>query len=46
MVEVNGAYKYGKYAKNWLKSLHAMSNVEVFATEDGWQPTHLPDKHD
>ena len=35
MVEVNGAYKHGRYVKNWLKSLRGLSNFKVFATQDG-----------
>ena len=35
MVEVNGAYKHGRYEKVWLNSLHVMSNDKVFATLDG-----------
>ena len=34
MVEVNGAYKHSRH-KNWLKKLHVMLNVNVFATQDG-----------
>ena len=36
MVEVNGAYRRGKYEKlyTWLKSLHVMFNVKVFVTQD------------
>ena len=32
--KVNDAYKHGRCEKNWLKSLHAMSNVEVSATQN------------
>ena len=28
IVEVNGAYKHGRYDKIWLKSISVMSNVE------------------
>ena len=34
IVEVKGVYKHGRYEKNWLKSLHIMSNVKVFAIQD------------
>ena len=34
MVEVISAYKHGRYEKNWLNSLHVMSNVKVFAIRD------------
>ena len=34
MVEVNGAYKHGRYGKT-LNSLHAMSNIEIFDTQGG-----------
>ena len=27
MVEVNGAYKYGRYEESWLKNLYLMSSV-------------------
>ena len=30
MVDVNGAYKHGRYEKIWLNSLHVMSNMKVF----------------
>ena len=36
VVKVNGSYKHGRYDKIWLKSLHVMSNIEVFATQDKW----------
>ena len=35
MVEISGAYKHGKLDEIWLKSLRVMSNVKVFATQDG-----------
>ena len=39
MEEVNCAYRHGRYKKNWLKSWCAMSNVKVFATQNGWTNT-------
>ena len=36
MVEVNGAYNMAGINKIWLKSLHAMSNVNIFAMQSGW----------
>ena len=50
MIEVNGAYKHGRYEKRWLKSLCAMSNVKVFATQDNppadpTNTTHYTDPH-
>ena len=36
MEEVNGAYKHGRYEEIWLNSLRVMSNVKLFATQDGW----------
>ena len=44
MVEVNGAYKHGRYEIIWLNSLHGMSNIWVSAKQDGWQAS-WPDKH-
>ena len=35
MVAVDGAFKHGRYDKIWLKSLRAVSNVKVLATQDG-----------
>ena len=35
--------------KIWLKKLHVMSNVKIFATQDSWPVSHLsilPDKQD
>ena len=51
MVEINSAYKHGKYDKISLKSLHVMSIVKVFAMQDGWlagwlKTTHNTDGHD
>ena len=35
MVDVNGAYQQVRCEKkNWLKSLHLMSNAKVIATQD------------
>ena len=34
MVEVNGAYKHGRYEKIWLHTLCVMSNLKVFATQN------------
>ena len=31
MVDVNGAYKHGRYDNIWLNSLRVMSNIKVFA---------------
>ena len=36
MVEINGAYDYGRYEKIWVNSLCVMSNVKVFAMQDIW----------
>ena len=47
MVEINGAYKDGRYDKSWLNSLHVMSNIKAFATQDGQlagQPAEHPDE--
>ena len=41
MAEVNGAYKHGRYENIWVKSLHVMSNINVFAMQDG-QPAVWP----
>ena len=35
MVEVNGAYKQGSHETIWLKSLRVISNVKVFAMQNG-----------
>ena len=32
MVEINGAYKYGKHEGIWSDILCVMSNLKVFAT--------------
>ena len=34
-LEVNGAFKYGRYANIWLKSFRVIFNVKFFAMEDG-----------
>ena len=39
MAEVTSTYKHGIYKRVWLKNLHAMSNVKVFATPDSWPPS-------
>ena len=39
MLEVNGAYKLGRYEKCLLQTLQLMS-VEVFVTLDGWSAGH------
>ena len=36
MVEVNGAYKHDRYKQIWSKSLHVVSNIKVFATQNQW----------
>ena len=41
MVEVNDAYNHGRCENIWLNSLHVMSNIKVFATQD-----RRLDKHD
>ena len=41
IVEVNYAYKHSRYEKIWLNSLCAISNVQVYATQDG-QPADQP----
>ena len=41
MEKVNGAYSHGRHEKQWSKSLSAMSNVEVFATQDGQPAKHV-----
>ena len=41
MVERNCGYKHGRYAKNWLKSVHVISNAKVFAMQDGQLSDHL-----
>ena len=38
MVEVNGALKHGRYDNIWLNGLRVMSNINVFAIQDGWPP--------
>ena len=35
MVDVNGAYKKGRYEKIWLNGLPVTSNIKIFATQDG-----------
>ena len=35
-LEVNDAYKHGRYEQMRLHSLCVMSNVRVFAMQDGW----------
>ena len=49
MAEVNVAYVQGRYEKN-LKSLCIMSNIKVFASQDGLTSRQgqagWPDKHD
>ena len=44
MVEVNGTCKHGRYNKIWLKSLCVMSNIKVFAMQDGRMDGHT-DRH-
>ena len=39
MVQVNGAYQHDRYEKIWLKSLHIMSNIRVYAMKDSWLNT-------
>ena len=41
ILEFNGAPKYGRYEKNWLKNLPVKSNVKVLATQD-----RRPDERD
>ena len=41
MVEINGAHTYCKYVRIWLHSLITMSNIKVFARQDGWQADWL-----
>ena len=36
MVEVSGAYKHDRHDN----SLHILSNIKVFATQDGWPAEH------
>ena len=31
----------GRYEQIWLKSLLAMSNIKVFAMQDGWLAGHV-----
>ena len=50
MLEVNGAYKYDRYERIWLKSeaLLVLSSVKVFATQEGqldWRMNTADDKH-
>ena len=45
MVEVNDAYKIGRYEKIWYNSLRVVSNIKVFATQNGWQ-NGWPVEHD
>ena len=45
LVEVTGAYKHGRYDKNWRKSLHVVSNVKVFVMQDGQSAGKL-NEHD
>ena len=45
MVETNGAYKHDRYEQIWLKSLHVMANVRVFAMQDSRLASRL-DEHD
>ena len=45
MVEVDGAHKHGRHEK-MLKSLHVITNVKVFATQDGGRMAGQMDKHD
>ena len=35
MIEVHDAYKHGRYEEIWLNTLRVMSNIRVFATQDG-----------
>ena len=42
MVEVNGAYKTGRYKNIRLNSLSAKSNVKAFAMQDRWLAEHDP----
>ena len=44
MVEVNSAYKYGRYEKNWSNSLRVMSNIKLLAkTAELTNTTHYID---
>ena len=36
MIDVNDAYKQGRCGKIFMKSLHVVSNIKVYATQDGW----------
>ena len=45
MVEVNGAYKHGKYEKLWLKSLCVMSTVKAMQ-DSQLNSTHYLDQYD
>ena len=42
-VQVNSAYKHGRYEKIWFKSLCVMSKVKVFVTPR--QPASQMDEH-
>ena len=35
IVEINGAYRHERYGRIWLKSLHVMCNIKVYAMQDG-----------
>ena len=45
----NGAYKHGRHEKIWLKSLCAITNIKVFAMQDGrtdiWQASRTSTTH-
>ena len=45
MIEVNSAFKHGRYGKDWLKSLRVISNVKVFGTQDS-RPADRTDEQD
>ena len=36
LVKVNGAHAWHRHERIWLNSIQSMSNVKVFATQDGW----------
>ena len=40
MVAVTGACKHGRYQRIWLQSFFVISNIKVFATEDGRPDSH------
>ena len=40
LVEVNGAYIHGMDENNWLTSLPVMSNINIFAMQDGQPAGH------